>query len=340
LETDTGLVYLGRPDGGYEVYGPDGRPAQPGTVASVGVSPGTAGVGASAPVGQVQGRTVPAAVIPLNGGGGPNALSGAVYRSPTADPMMEEWVVVPASRVDYPGGESDLASARRSYSALVPEGYQGRVDLTQDGPIVLVVPAGSRPVAVSQSERAYPFAIAYADPAPAPASAVTAPVVPAPAATDPAVPDPAPVSAPSVGASVGVSVGGSGSGVGSGAGSGAGSVGGPQGQGGVGQLLSRAGQVVQGVFNDQPRTVRDLSGGDVEVTFMDNRVGVYDRGGDRIGGSGPDWVHPMQIATAGRAVQELQQLGGAVLDGVGAVLDNVPTLPFGVPGWSPWQQQH
>jgi hypothetical protein len=82
--------------------------------------------------------------------------------------------------------------------------------------------------------------------------------------------------------------------------------------------------------------VREVSGG-VEVTFMDRRVGVYNPGnGNKVRGAGPNWVHPMQIVTPGAVGRDLQRIG----EGVGNVLQNLPSIPLPLPGWNPLQQAH
>ncbi|WP_294570096.1 hypothetical protein, partial [uncultured Arthrobacter sp.] len=99
-------------------------------------------------------------------------------------------------------------------------------------------------------------------------------------------------------------------------------------QGGVGQFLNQAGQVAQGVFNDQVLTVRDLPGDRVEVTFMDRRTGVYDfASGNLVSGDGPGWILPLSLVTPGRAAGEV----GNLLNGAGQFIQNLPPLP--IPGW-------
>jgi hypothetical protein len=97
-----------------------------------------------------------------------------------------------------------------------------------------------------------------------------------------------------------------------------------------GRLLDQAGQA----WNNQPLTVRAVAGSNVEVTFMDRRVGVYNSAtGNRVSGAGPGWVHPMQIATPGQALNEL----GDVIRNVGGVLQHIPPI---LPSWNPLQQAH
>ena len=106
-------------------------------------------------------------------------------------------------------------------------------------------------------------------------------------------------------------------------------------QGGVGGFIDRAGQAAQQLWNNQPMTLRPAqrAGG---VTFMDRSVGRYDGNGNRVGGSGPAGVSPLQTATSGHALDEAGQL----LNGVGEFIQNLPPIPLGIPGWNPLERAY
>jgi len=274
----------------------------------------TGRVTASTPVNQVRVRTSSATPLRFNGGGGANSLPGTAYRDPTTDPTMEEWTIFPASTINYDTGV-------RTYSAQLPAGYENQVDLAQGGVIRLRVPAGTRPSApVTQAEQAFtPYVPTPMPTYSAPASTYTpAPTytAPAPQRTTPRRTTPQPsvsqrtTHRPSTPATQ------------------------PQ-QGGVGQFLNQAGQVAQGVVNNQPLTVRDLPNDRVEVTFMDRRVGVYDfRTGNRVSGAGPNWILPLQLATPGRAAGEFMEGAGRLIEGAGQLIQNLPPI-IPIPGMDP-----
>lgn len=253
-------------------------------------------VDAGAEIQEVRVRTGPGTTLEFNGGGGADAVPGMAYRDPVYDnPVLEEWTIFPASSLDYETGV-------RRYSAQVPAGYEDRVDLTRPGTIRLRVPAGSRPTTVTRSVQAFtPYT---PTPLPPTAPVTTTPVTTAPVTTAP-TPDrassptatPATTTAPAQNRSDG-----------------------------VGGFLRQAGQVARDAWNDQPLTVRDLPDSSVEVAFPDARA-VYDRNGNKLSGdaAAPDWVNPLQLATPGRALEEL-----------GTILENIPAIP--IPGWDPLRQ--
>jgi hypothetical protein len=147
---------------------------------------------------EVRVRTQAAPTLQFNGGGDPTrSVSGMAYRDRDwNNPVNEEWTIFPATYTDWDTGQV-------RYTAQVPAGYEGRVDLTQPGVIRLSVPAGSRPVAVSQTRQVYTPAPTYTAPTyTAPtntAPTYTTPTYTAPttAATSPRpAPTPAPVSRP------------------------------------------------------------------------------------------------------------------------------------------------
>ncbi|MCY7341801.1 MAG: hypothetical protein LH603_08120 [Pseudonocardia sp.] len=297
----TQTVFLPQLPGQRVGYNPTGQ-----TAAVYQLPEGQTGrVTGSTPVNQLRVRTSPGTTLEFNGGGGPNAVPGMAYRDPVDDnPTQEQWTIFPASTINYDTGV-------RTYSAQVPAGYENQVDLAQRGIIRLRVPAGTRPAAVSRTVQAFtPYV-------PTPTPTYSAPTYSAPAYSAPAYTPP--VSSPALQRAPQQS----------------GPVATPR-QNGVGQridntlrqggqLLDQAGRATRQLWNDQPLTVRDLPNGDAEVTFTDRRVGHYDRNGNRVGGSGPDWVSPLQTATPGRALDEL-----------GTILQNIPPLP--IPGWNPGQQ--
>ena len=325
----TETVFIPRLPGERVGYNPTGD-----TAAVYRLSAGQSGrVTASTPVDQVRVRTSPGTTLQFNGGGGPNAVPGMAFRDRVYEnPTLEEWTIHPAS-------ETDPVTGKRRITAQVPAGYEDRVDLAQDGVIRLRVPAGSRPVAVSQTVQAFtPYVptptytpAPVATPAYTPAPVATPPTpTPTPQRTAPApqrtpqrapaaqparpVAQPAPVAAPQNGAGRFLDN--------------------AREQGG--RLLNSTTRAAQQAWNNQPATVQEVSGG-VQVRFMDGRVGVYDPGnGNRISGAGPDWVHPMQIVTPGAALRELGTIG----EGIGNVLQNLPPIPLPMPGGNPLNWAH
>jgi hypothetical protein len=270
----------------------------------------------STPVDRVRVRTS-SDTLELNGGGGPNAVPGMVFRDPVSgNPTQEEWTVSPAYTIDPVTGMGN-------YSAMVPAGHENRVDLTQGGTIRLRVPAGTRPVPVAQQVQAFtPYAPTPTSSRTAPASGPTpitsTPTTPAPAYTRP-VPTPPRSTQPSTPRRTQPA---------------AQPARAPQPQNGLGrilpgftqgggQLLNRAAQTSRQWWNDQPVTVSAVPAG-VQVVFMDRRVGIYNpANGNKISGAGPDRVHPFQISTPAAALNEAGQL----LDGLGNLIQNFPPIP-------------
>jgi hypothetical protein len=172
----TETVFIPRLPGERVGYNPVGETA----AAVYRLAAGQSGrVTGSTPVDQVRVRTGPGTTLRFNGGGGENAVPGMAFRDRVYEnPTLEEWTIHPASTTNYQTGV-------RTYSAQVPAGYENQVNLAQDGVIRLRVPAGSRPVAVSQPVQAFtPYV-------PTPVPGYTAPVS-TPAYTAPAYTAPAP----------------------------------------------------------------------------------------------------------------------------------------------------
>jgi hypothetical protein len=187
----TQTLFIPQPAGTRVGYNPTGR-----TAAVFRLDEGATGrVTAQTPVQQVTVRTSPGTPLEFNGGGGPHSVPGIAYRDPVpGNPAIEEWTVFPASHLDPDTGV-------RRYSAQVPAGYERQVDLSRSGVVQLRVPAGSRPVTVTQTEQAFtPYTPPAVLPAPAaaPRPAPAALQTPRPAPTAVRTPQPAPTSPPAV----------------------------------------------------------------------------------------------------------------------------------------------
>ncbi|CAA9416900.1 MAG: hypothetical protein AVDCRST_MAG66-2368, partial [uncultured Pseudonocardia sp.] len=90
---------------------------------------------------QVTTRTGEGPLLRFNGGGGLNSVPGMATRSPApGNPRAEVWRITAGSQVGPDGVV---------HSALVPEGYQGQIDLSRD--VEITVPAGTRPVVMTQT---------------------------------------------------------------------------------------------------------------------------------------------------------------------------------------------